>query len=408
MMSPDDHPDCPARQRRSVSPAVAVTSLSLVVSAIFLAGVGFDRLLVKRELRSVIERTRGNATLLDAIRRRDSPDFRAADILRVFPAAGESEEYLGRISWSPPPVTVPFIGTAPREGQSANATINRHHFRDARPDYGPKAANEVRIFLTGGSVAYGTGAASQEETVAGFLEKALNRDGAVGEPRYLVISTGVPGYVSTHERLLVELKVVNLEPDLILMLSGGNDVHWAAGGFDVRSLRTYSDAHVDTVVAKAYGIAGLDWPDPPESLEATPSPRDVALRLRANVDAVVRAARDAGARVAFALQPNVRTTRKDLSDRERRIRDGMPGAELWEPCYSEMRALLSSGAGELEFVDVSAAFEGAPRTEEWFIDAYHFGPQGNRALAERLVPVIRGVLARDEVRSNEDGKSSEK
>lgn len=393
--------------------------LSVVVAIPFLGGVLFGRFLVGHGLRQAILATRGNVSLLDAVHRRNSPDFRTTDILRVYPEAHGKEQFLDQVSWYPPHVPVAFLGTAPQEGRWANATINRFHFRDDRKEYGPKPPDEVRVFITGGSVAFGTGAPSQEQTVSALLETVLN--GAAEPPgtSYRVVNAGVPGYASTHERLLIELRLEELQPDVIVMLSGGNDVHWAAGGFDVRNLRTYADAHFDDVISRAYGLAGLDAIGAPPVGGPVPLPLDVADRLSANVVRAALATRAMGARLVFALQPNVRTTRKALSPREQRLLANMPGGDLWDPCYQAIRERLSRRDDEFAFVDLSPAFAGASANEEWFIDSYHFGAQGNRALAESLAPVVlqacrylrqgdrRDGDGRTERRSERDGDRAE-
>ncbi|KAB2900190.1 MAG: hypothetical protein F9K35_07235, partial [Burkholderiaceae bacterium] len=68
----------------------------------------------------------------------------------------------GMISWAVPNQPTPFVGTAPSPGQHQNAYINSWQMRNRQELQNPKPAGVYRIFLTGGSTAYGSGAPSQE------------------------------------------------------------------------------------------------------------------------------------------------------------------------------------------------------------------------------------------------------
>ena len=91
-------------------------------------------------------------------------------------------------------------------------TINSRGYRGAEVDSSPST---TRIVLVGGSAAFGTGASSDDETLAAALERRF--DGVQ------VINAAVNGHVSTDELTLLERELLDLDPSLILALDGFND-----------------------------------------------------------------------------------------------------------------------------------------------------------------------------------------
>ena len=133
-------------------------------------------------------------------------------------------------------------------------TINPQGFRDDDPVTPEKAAGEVRIFVLGGSAAFGQLNSSNQATLSAQLEKLLNdrvnaqqtnagryqpatlpyRADQVAEalalpPRiperqYRVINAAVPGYASGNELAMLMQQVVTYNPDMILVLDSYQDL----------------------------------------------------------------------------------------------------------------------------------------------------------------------------------------
>ncbi len=74
-----------------------------------------------------------------------------------------------QFSWVPPNMPAPFVGSVPVPGRHGNAYINSMQFRAEDEIKMPKPPDTYRIFITGGSTAYGSGAPSQERTISGSL-----------------------------------------------------------------------------------------------------------------------------------------------------------------------------------------------------------------------------------------------
>lgn len=94
--------------------------------------------------------------------------------------------------------------------------INEQGFRG--PDL-RHAKPKNRIVLLGGSTAFGTGLRRDEHTIAARLEDLLEEEFGDTE----VVNAAVIGYTSGQEQLLLNNKIMDLEPDLVLSLGGSND-----------------------------------------------------------------------------------------------------------------------------------------------------------------------------------------
>lgn len=140
------------------------------------------------------------------------------------------------------------------EQKSEHWAINPQGFRDDEPVPTAKAPNEVRIFVLGGSMAFGQLSSNNQATFANQLEKLLNdqvkdqqanpnrfqpavlpytadevakvlqRPPRIPERQYRVINAAVPGYASGNDlsRLVQEVSTYN--PDMVLLLNSYEDL----------------------------------------------------------------------------------------------------------------------------------------------------------------------------------------
>lgn len=89
-----------------------------------------------------------------------------------------------------------------------------------RPD-----PSEFRIVVTGGSVAYGWGASAPEKRFVSVLEKRLLNIFSARQVR--VINAGVPDFEAVDELTLYLHHLRKMQPDMIVMFTGFNDL-WEA------------------------------------------------------------------------------------------------------------------------------------------------------------------------------------
>ena len=131
--------------------------------------------------------------------------------------------------------------------------INEQGFRDRDPVPVAKPQDEIRIFLLGGSTAFGYGNPGNAATISEYLEtrlqerlkqqknspqlykpdllsferekkqKQLAKPSKIKPGNYRVINAAVPGYASGNELAHLALKILKYKPDLIVVLNGYED-----------------------------------------------------------------------------------------------------------------------------------------------------------------------------------------
>lgn len=296
-------------------------------------------------------------------------------------------ERLQRVAFVPAYRPAPFFGHIARPMLGDEPHINMLGFRDGRQTYVTKPENTVRVFITGGSVAWGTGASSQQQTISYILERLLNErmSGATGF-RYEVINAAAIGWSSTQEKLLIQHRLVGMHPDVVIMLSGNNDVHWALAGVDLRWFYGYADLNYLTLINEAYNSDGHPERTVAAPMSSRPLDCPALSRItRDNAEEATATLQRIGARLVFALQPNIVSTPKQLTERERTLL-ALREKPYWDACYQAMRDGLGRiSAHNYRFLDLSRAFGDLDSSNEIFIDSYHFADQGNRLVAQGLV-----------------------
>lgn len=110
---------------------------------------------------------------------------------------------------------------------SAGLERTRHNasgFR-ANSDFAPKEDGTIRIICLGGSTTYGASVVDNHATYPSVLEKLLNSEFRVdGWDKVEVLNLGVGGYTSHEDLLNLKVYGMPLDPDVVLIQSGINDV----------------------------------------------------------------------------------------------------------------------------------------------------------------------------------------
>ena len=82
-----------------------------------------------------------------------------------------------------------------------------------------KNSETYRIFVVGGSTTV-SAEVSEEETIPGLMQKMFDEEGKNVE----VINAGISGGTNISEGKLIEERIVNYDPDLVIMYDGWNDL----------------------------------------------------------------------------------------------------------------------------------------------------------------------------------------
>ena len=306
----------------------------------------------------------------------------------------KARQELATYSWMPPNTMTPFVMHMPVPGRSANATIGLMQCRGKQEWLPPKANGTLRVLMTGGSTLYGSGAPSDDATIAALLEKELSRDARLGGRPVEVHAFAVPGWATTHERIAIENRIADLAPDLVVSFSGVNDIRWATQDRNVLWMRSFSDQHWFDLQNAVLGLVG-DEPHKDYALPepSRPTPDTVANRLARNVELAKCALGRQSIPYLWVLQPMLQLTKKTLSARERRWLEGAGEVPYYTQCAAAIRARFTSLAAALpKLVDLTPLFDASGADEELFLDSVHFGDRGNTALARALAPEVAALL----------------
>jgi hypothetical protein len=328
---------------------------------------------------------------------------------RCFDDPARAAAEMDRYSWAVPNIPTPFVGIGPEPGQHGNAWIDDNQFRHAAPIASPKPAGTFRIFFTGGSTAYGTGAPGDDATIEAFFARRLEQELAPRTGRtYEVINAANGAWASTHERILIENRLSEMQPDLVISLSGNNELHWGYIGMNVLWFRNYAESHFGFLVREVYQATGrtIALPKSPNVGEPVPID-DVVRRLEKNLRLATCALEPTGAPYVFALQPTLAATRKPLTEREQKHRaaeilqnsaprkNPIKSSEYFARGYERYRAELSKlELPGFQFLDLSVVFDDLPEGVDVFVDSYHFGDRGNEMIADRLYEELLPLLER--------------
>lgn len=296
--------------------------------------------------------------------------------------------------WAPFTVPTPFVGTAPMPG----GEINIQGFRYATDLKVPKPSNVFRIFLVGGSTAFGSGAPDSFRTIAGYLEAELENRARPSDPiDFQVVTAANPAWASAHERILIDLRLPEFQPDLVISFSGANDIFWGFRGRNVNWFRTQTEEYYWRLSKLSFSLVGdRNLVDPVLPGTETINPETVADRLRKNALSAGAGLQSSDVPYIYSLQPSVSVTAKKLSQSEQRNIERVErlenAFEFERACYQSIRDRFSAPAQSLWFLDLSQVFDKVPRETSIFLDNVHLGDRGNqlvaKALAEELLAFI--------------------
>jgi hypothetical protein len=315
------------------------------------------------------------------------------NIIRVYHEGDQVLKNMDEISWAVPNIPTPFVGNAPMPGRHGVAHINSMQFRAIKEIEMPKPDNTYRIFITGGSTAFGSGAPSEDRTIAGYLNTILSKElSALTNLEYEVYTMANPAWATTHERIIIENRLSELDPDLVISFSGNNDVHWSKYGRNVLWFRSYADEFFLRLIRKVYKLT--DHRQIPEVTQIEPNeipPPLVAKRLIKNVKLSSYVLSQEQIDYVFVLQPTLALTRKSLTKREGKL---LRHQDYFRKCYAQIDNVLRNFHGEnYLYIDLTDIFDRMGNQEDVFIDSYHFGDKGNEIIAENIFLQIRDRLA---------------
>ncbi len=97
-----------------------------------------------------------------------------------------------------------------------------------RPVAVAKTPGRIRILADGGSTTFDATVTADDSTWPAQLERILNARHGAGSVE--VLNAGVPGYATVDNLIRLQTELYRLEPDIIVLLQGHNDLYYALVG----------------------------------------------------------------------------------------------------------------------------------------------------------------------------------
>ena len=339
----------------------------------------------------------------------------------------------------------------------AYGRIDRQHnaqgFRRDKDVPLEKSTNTVRIFMTGGSTAYGATTDMPEytgnrwrllyndQTIEYYLEQKLNQ--AFPSRHWEVINAAVPGYQVSQELAQIESLLLRYQPDCVILLDGNNDIGalWKHASENYNPYAYVEGSEEFDLLANPGSVRSLlfflaEWihtnsaafrllQERLRSVVTQPhqgdeKPRQVSNPVHLSDLTTEEQARFAiaqgqlgfythtvrqihrildldGIKAVFLLQPEIELTHKRPTDSEQRLLDfelTVPGRTYsFQQFFPEIATKITAIAreGGFTFLDLTDVFD--QTSEQTFSDDCHLTPEGNRIIAERLFQLFKGTFA---------------
>lgn len=291
--------------------------------------------------------------------------------------------------------------------------INETGFRDSAIE--PRAPNEYRILILGGSAAWGWGASANRHTISGALQEFLNEDSS--GVSYRVMNGAYLAWTSLQERITLMEFYEHFDPDLVISFSGFNDIISVQYGNSRELLRLEFGMVEEAVennlkpmstlkaIRKVGGTLGIwrlvvyfreqvphqkpgriDY-KPKRSARGIPKVLDRYLSM-ANYTA------SNGDQFLLVLQPEIYSTGKQLTAAEAEVKQWLDSrnSDNFGNTFIQYRSDLVHGLSALSsaginVIDLEEMFDTV--SETMFTDDSHFNDSGYREIARALYRFIR-------------------
>lgn len=114
------------------------------------------------------------------------------------------------------------------EPNQHKSTVNINSYGFRGPEFSKiKPDDTYRIFVLGGSTTISLRAPSDETTHPGYLQELFDKSQL--DFNIEVINAGTPSFTSTQELKTVKHKLINFDPDLVIIYDGSNDLNLPYG-----------------------------------------------------------------------------------------------------------------------------------------------------------------------------------
>tara|TARA_B100001105_G_scaffold190315_1_gene154521 strand:- start:849 stop:1919 length:1071 start_codon:yes stop_codon:yes gene_type:complete len=273
--------------------------------------------------------------------------------------------------------------------------VNSDGFRGDKLQNNP----DYRIFVIGGSTIFGAGSTSDYTTISGYLEKKISAQ----FPKYNIeiINAGIPKAYSFTESNLIKNKLLEYNPDLLIIYDGWNDLttdhehYFDSADYKlmdqiIRLIR-HSDYVTPTVLLKWYFNYQHD-----NTNIISFNPSNVEQKVSLWSDAwtgICNLQDEYDFKTIVMIQPIVGTGNKLLSQEEQEyfLHYDLESKTHYYQLYANALPKLNSVCTATH--DLRNIFD--PFSETIFYDSGHVGDFGNEVVAGKIYEKILPIVIKD-------------
>jgi len=274
-------------------------------------------------------------------------------------------------------------------------TININNFGFRGDDLNLQEKNTYRIFLVGGSTVFGSGATGDKNTIPGFLQQKFNDE---ADYSVQVINSGHNGMSSWGEKRLILEKLMDYEPDLVIIYDGWNDlnssVDIAENGPNlfleqiadiIRGMQFYKTPSALTLFL--HSMSETNGEKEPNLDDA----RKKAAIWSNRISEVCQIGNKNNFDVILFLQPFVDAKKKKLTENEFSLFKKTSESQSLE--YVEFEKLIPELKNECtDAINLTNVFENV--SKPIYFDNAHVVDEGNRIIAEEIFSKITPIISK--------------
>ena len=265
-----------------------------------------------------------------------------------------------------------------------------------------KPENVYRIIMLGGSTLFGYGASSDETTIPGFLQKKFETTDS--DFKVEVINAGSSGAYSKTETLYVKHKLLDFDPDLIIVYDGWNDSripytsHIGERGLagqlydSVNYLQSIFPYYKTPIVIREIGrdLISPEEDTIPTRIDANLDQKVILWKERWNESCLLAQKNDI--KTLITIQPMLGTGDRIVTKSEKSTSGLLQNDFMQLPLYQLQKFVdvLPELTNCTNTADLTHVFDG--HNEPIFLDLGHVGEQGSMLISEKIYELVLPII----------------
>ena len=265
-----------------------------------------------------------------------------------------------------------------------------------------KPGNVYRIIMLGGSTLFGYGASSDETTIPGFLQKKFETTDS--DFKVEVINAGSSGAYSKTETLYVKHKLLDFDPDLIIVYDGWNDSripytsHIGERGLagqlydSVNHLQSIFPYYKTPIVIREIGrdLISAEEDTIATRIDANLDKKVILWKERWNESCLLAQKNDI--KTLITIQPMLGTGDRIVTKSEKSTSGLLQNDFMQLPLYQLQKFVdvLPELTNCTNTADLTHVFDG--HNEPIFLDLGHVGEQGSMLISEKIYELVLPII----------------